>query len=152
MIMTNTAQAYASNMPLKNRSFDDTVSRATALADKKKKKKKTNANNPLYNPSPVVPHPTVSIPTASTPVTSTPVTSTPVTSTPTDFQTLADLYRDIFGAQFGSNPQTSQSGESALVVPGVEDSGGDSNKGLIIIVLIVAGIAGYMYYKRKKAE
>lgn len=105
-------------------------------------KTKKPPKNPRHNTP--IPNPTTG------PVLPSGSTSTPTATPNTDFSTLADLYREIFGPQIGFAPDTSQSGESVLVVPGDDSTDSGSNKGMIILIVLVLAGGGYYLYKRSK--
>lgn len=132
-------KSVINEIPKRNkRALKKTVQKAPKPAKQKKpKKNKAPTRNPILNPTlgPALP---------------TPPASAPLPPASTDFQTLADLYEKIFGPQIGSTPQTSQSGESVLVVPGADDTGTGSNKGAILLIVIVLGAGGYYLYKKHK--
>ena len=67
--------------------------------------------------------------------------------------TLADIFSSVFGSGVGFTPQTSDSGGQVLVVPGegAADSGGGNAVLGLFAVVAVAGVAYYVYKRRKGA-
>jgi hypothetical protein len=72
------------------------------------------------------------------------VNDTDVIQTPTNFNVLADLFRNVFGASQGIQPVQSN---PVIPVP-VGAEGGASNTGLILVILAIGGIAVWYFYFR----